>query len=235
MDADKKKCTILIVDDDPDIVEIIRLYLSNAGYAVRVATTGHDAMKQVNKRRFDLILLDIMLPDCSGIELCRSIRQSHSCPVLFISCIDDPDQVLTALTIGGDSYIRKPFYPKELVAQVTAMIRRVELERHLAKLQPAIIKVRDLIIDKASGIIYKGDQEILLSPIELKILLYMLEHPNRTVSCNELYERIWQNDSLGDIRTVMVHISNLRKKLERDGSIQYIKTEKKRGYTFKNQ
>ena len=230
-----KTNAILVVDDDPDIVEIISLYLGNAGYCVSAAADGAEAIRQLECTDIDLILLDIMLPDQSGTELCLHIRKTRSCPILFVSCLDEEEQVLRALTVGGDDYIRKPFYPKELVARVRAMLRRVELERRTLNTAAAELSTGDFVVNMEKKIIYKHQQELPLSPIEFDILLYMLKHPCKPISCEELYQQVWQSESLGDIRTVMVHVSNLRKKLEKNDTRKYIKTMKKRGYVFLDQ
>lgn len=224
--------SILVVDDDPDIVEIITLYLSNANYNVYTAVNSTEALKKTKDIDFDLIILDIMLPDLDGTHLCEQIRSYCSCPILFISCIDDEEQILHALQIGGDDYIRKPFYPKELVARVATNLRRVELEHNTEKLPSTQISIRDLMIDLKSYMVYKNHQEIVLSPIEFEILWYMIKHPHKVLHCSEIYEHVWRNESLGDTRTVMVHVSNLRKKLEETNIKKYIKTVKKRGYIF---
>lgn len=227
-----KTNAILVVDDDPDIVEIISLYLGNAGYCVSAAADGAGALRQLECSDFDLILLDVMLPDQNGTELCLRIRETRSCPILFVSCLDEEEQVLRALTVGGDDYIRKPFYPKELIARVRAMLRRVELDRRTVTTVATELSTRDFVVNMEKSIVYKNQQELSLSPIEFDILLYMIKHPCRPISCEELYQQVWQSESLGDIRTVMVHVSNLRKKLEENDTQKYIKTVKKRGYIF---
>jgi len=225
-----KYYSILVVDDDPDIVEIISLYLTNAGYGVSTASSSTEALKKIEETAFDLIILDVILPDIDGTDLCERLRLSLNCPILFISCMDDEQHILHALRIGGDDYIRKPFYPNELVARVETNLRRVELERRTAPAPSDRLSIRDLTVDFKKYVVYKGCREILLSPIEFEILLYMLEHPNKVLPYSEIYEHVWHNESLGDIRTVMVHVSNLRKKLEDSDAEKYIKTVKKRGY-----
>lgn len=227
-----KNYTILVVDDDPDIVEIVSLYLSNAGYRVFTAADSAAALEKAASIDFDLMILDIMLPALNGTDLCRRIRSTSSCPILFISCIDAEEQILQALTVGGDDYIRKPFYPKELVARVATTLRRVELERRSASAPAAELCARDLVVDVKKCAVYKNQREILLSPIEFDILLYMMKHPRQPLPSTEIYEQVWQNESLGDARTVMVHVSNLRKKLEENDTKKYIRTVKKRGYVF---
>ncbi|WP_054875936.1 response regulator transcription factor [Oxobacter pfennigii] len=227
-----KTHSILVVDDDPDIVEIISLYLTNAGYQVSTASTSTEALKKIQETDFDLIILDVILPDFDGTDLCEQIRLSLSCPVLFISCMDDEQHILHALRIGGDDYIRKPFYPNELVARVETNLRRTASERKNAPAHSDELSVRDLVIDLKKYVVYKNYREIILPPIEFEILLYMFQRPNRVLPYEEIYEHVWHNESLGDTRTVMVHVSNLRKKLEDRATDKYIKTIKKRGYMF---
>lgn len=227
-----KNYTLLVVDDDPDIVEIITLYLSNANYNVYSASSSTEALEKINMISFDLIILDIMLPDFNGTELCQKIRQSISCPILFISCIDEEEHILHALHIGGDDYIRKPFNPKELVARIQTNLRRVELERSVQPQAPSQLIIKDLIIDLSKYVVYKNQQELLLSPTEFDILMFMINHGNKILHYEEIYRHVWHNESLGDTRTVMVHVSNLRKKLEDQTAEKYIKTIKKRGYMF---
>lgn len=228
---ERQNYSILVVDDDPDIVEIVTLYLTNTGYRVYSAPNSAEALIRLQEITFDLIILDIMLPDLDGTGLCEQIRLSLTCPILFISCMDDEEHILQALHAGGDDYIRKPFYPKELVARVETNLRRVKLERGAGTV-PTQIRIRDLVIDKKKYAVYKNGQEIVLSPIEFEILLYMIEHSHKTLHYAEIYKHVWQNDSLGDTRTVMVHVSKLRKKLEENDIEKYIKTVNRRGYLF---
>ncbi|QZY54105.1 response regulator transcription factor [Crassaminicella profunda] len=226
------KYNILVVDDDPDIVEVITLYLRNSGYNVDTASNCNAALEKIKNKCFHLILLDIMLPDFDGTILCQKIRQYLFCPIIFISCIDDEDHILNALNLGGDDYIRKPFNPKELVARVKSNLRRVAYEQNKNTLNNKKLTIKDLTIDIEKCTVLNKNKEIPLSPIEFDILLFMINYPNKILSYSEIYEHVWKCKSLGDIRTVMVHVSNLRKKIEASGCIKYIKTIKRKGYMF---
>lgn len=227
-----KSYDILIVDDDPDIMEIMSLYLNNAGFRVYKAGNGAEALVQIRERTFHLIILDIMLPDNDGTELCEQIRRFVFCPILFVSCMDDEEHILRALRVGGDDYIRKPFYPKELVARVETNLRRVELDRTPAAGAAHTLFVRDLVIDVKKAAVYTSRQEVPLSPIEFNILMLMVKRPREILSYADIYEHVWHSSSIGDTRTVMVHVSNLRKKLDERNPGKYIKTVKKQGYIF---
>jgi DNA-binding response OmpR family regulator len=227
-----KNYNILIVDDDPDIIEVIKLYLINPSYNIHAANNSKEALNKIQNIRFHLIILDIMLPDIDGRSLCQKIRQYIYCPILFISCIDDEEYILNALHMGGDDYIRKPFNPKELAARVESNLRRVEYDQNLQMTNNKQLLVNDLIIDIEKHIVLKNTNEIMLCPLEFDILLFMVNNSNKTLSYSEIYKNVWKSDSLGDIRTVMVHVSNLRKKIENNSEIKYIKTLKKKGYVF---
>lgn len=223
---------ILVVDDDPDITEVITLYLRNSGYNVNTASNCNEALKKINNEYFHLIILDIMLPDFDGTFLCQKIRQYIYCPIIFISCIDDEDYIINALNLGGDDYIRKPFNPKELVARVKSNLRRVIYDQNINILNNKKLSIKDLTIDVEKYTVINKNKEISLSPIEFNILLFMINNPDKILSYSEIYENVWKCKSLGDIRTVMVHVSNLRKKIEDNSSEKYIKTVKKKGYIF---
>ncbi|MCT4620620.1 MAG: response regulator transcription factor [Marinisporobacter sp.] len=226
------KHTILVVDDDLDIIELISLYLKNSGYIVDTANNCNDALEKIKSKCFDLIILDIMLPDFDGTTLCQKIRQSMYCPIIFVSCIDDEDYILNALNLGGDDYIRKPFNPRELVARVQSNLRRVAYEKSGNKLIHPHLTIKDLTLNMEKYTVIKNNKEITLSPIEFNILLFMIHHPNKILRYSEIYEHVWESKSIGDTRTVMVHVSNLRKKIENNSNIKYIKTVKRRGYMF---
>lgn len=226
------KYNILVVDDDPDIIEVISLYLRNAGYNVDTSNNCTEALERIKKTRFHLMILDIMLPDFDGTILCEKIRESIYCPIIFISCIDDENRILEALNLGGDDYIKKPFNPKELVARVKSNLRRVAYDKNKTTINSQVITIKNLTINLQNYSVIKNNKEIPLSPMEFNILLYMINRPNKVLSYHEIYEHVWKCKSLGDIRTLMVHVSNLRRKLEDGGNIKYIKTLKRRGYMF---
>lgn len=226
------KHNILVVDDDPDIIEVTSLYLSNAGYNVYSASSSIEALKKIKEISFHLIILDVMLPDIEGTTVCKRIRESIYCPIIFISCNDDEDTIIKALHAGGDDYIKKPFNYKELVARVKSNLRRVWYDNSTGVLDSTKLIVKELTIDVESHTVLKNNKEIILSPIEFDILLYMVKNANKVLSYSEIYESVWHTESIGDTRTVMVHVSNLRKKIQNSGKIKYFITIKKVGYKF---
>jgi len=226
-----KKHNILVVDDDSDILEVTSLYLNNAGYNVYTACSTNEALEKIEQSKFHLIILDVMLPDYDGTTLCKKIREEIYCPIIFISCNDDEDVILNALYAGGDDYIKKPFNYKELLARVNANMRRVQYDMD-PEMNSGKLFIGELTIDIEKHTVLKNNKEVILSPIEFDILLFMARNINIVLSYSEIYESVWKTESIGDTRTVMVHVSNLRKKIQNGGEIEYIKTIKKVGYKF---
>ena len=217
---------ILLVEDDQDLSAITYLNLRHAGHEVDTAFTCAEAEAFLAKTEYDLILLDSMLPDRSGDELCRSIRQECDCPIIFMSCLEDSNTIVGALRCGGDDYMVKPVRYPELLARADAVIRRSKR----AEVSP-IRTFRSFTMDTLHHRILRDGREIDLSSIEYAILQYMTEHPDTLLLYQTLYENVWSTDSLGDFRTVMVHISNLRKKIDPNhpGIIQPVRGA---GYIF---
>lgn len=223
---------ILLVEDDMDICEIIRINLVNADYAVTLTHTKNEAIHAVENEKFDLILLDIMLPDGNGVELCAEIRKRVHSPIIFISCLDDDSTIIQALKMGGDDYLVKPFNLSILLARIDAHMRRVQMERRIAG-QEHSLQIGNIKIGLDDHTIYKDNQAIYLSPIEFDILSYMFENPDRILSLEEIYQNVWNEPSVDDVRTVKVHVSNLRRKLEDDPvDPKHIKTIRRIGYLF---
>lgn len=218
---------ILLVEDDLDLSVITSLNLTNAGHQVTPAYTCTEAETLLANQDFDIILLDIMLPDRSGDELCRIIRSKCSCPIIFMSCLEDGDTIVRALHSGGDDYMVKPVRYPELLARIEAVIRRSSF----APKNTSFLKFQSFTMDTLHHQILRGEEEVSLSSIEYSLLQYMTEHPNTLLLYQDLYKNVWASDSLGDVRTVMVHISNLRKKIDPDhrGIIQTVRGA---GYIF---
>ncbi|MBQ3496690.1 MAG: response regulator transcription factor [Oscillospiraceae bacterium] len=217
---------ILLVEDDHDLSDITLLHLTHAGHSVDTAFTCGEAEELLASTEYDLILLDIMLPDRSGDELCRTIRKGCDCPIIFMSCLEDGDTIVGALKSGGDDYMVKPVRYPELLARADAVIRRSK------KTQVSPLRTfRSFTMDTLHRSIVRDGEEMDLSSIEYALLQYMTEHPDTLLLYQDLYENVWSSDSLGDFRTVMVHISNLRKKIDPDhrGVIQTIRGA---GYIF---
>lgn len=222
---------ILLVEDDDEIARIIKYYLGQEEiYDLIWAKDTQEAIV-LSRDWFDIILLDVMLPDGDGISLCTKLREWHQCPVIFISCLDDSDTIISALEQGGDDYITKPFDNKVLSARIQANLRRVQIERH-AQVENTM-SCKGFTLDASKHALIKNENEIPLSPIEFRILRYMMQHPERSFRSSELYKVIWGKISYGDNRTVVVHMHNLRKKIEEDASKpRYLKSIWGKGYLF---
>jgi DNA-binding response OmpR family regulator len=224
---------ILVVDDEAEISELISLYLVKDGFQVSTAENGQQAIEIAHKEKPDLIILDVLLPDIDGLEVCQVLRKYYNVPILFLSCkIKDIDKIL-GLTVGGDDYITKPFSPGELIARVKAHLRRHRLLQTDKKNEKSLLSFPGLIIDMESHMVLVDDYPVTLSAKEFQILALLAENPNRVFSPEQLFKNIWNTDTLGDSRTIMVHISNIRKKIEITPlTHKYIKTIKGVGYKF---
>ena len=222
---------ILLVEDDRDLSTIAHANLAHAGHQVDDAFTCAQAKELLAQHAYDLILLDIMLPDRSGDELCRAIRQDCDCPIIFMSCLEDSETIVNALRSGGDDYMVKPVRYPELLARVDAVIRRSGHKGAKKASGDTIRAFRSFSVDTSHRCILRMGEKIDLSSIEYGLLRYMIDHPNTLLLYQDLYQNVWATDSLGDFRTVMVHISNLRKKLDPDHR-GIIETVRGAGYIF---
>ncbi|MDR2132387.1 MAG: response regulator transcription factor [Clostridiales Family XIII bacterium] len=224
---------ILIVEDDRDLSEITHIHLKNAGYAADAAYSLADAVRLIEERAYALILLDIMLPDGEGFELCRVIREKCSCPIIFISCIDDGDSIVSALRSGGDDYMTKPVDWKELLARIEAHIRRatVYADSETPPLDANVSRLKSFSIDKRRRRVRRGGETIDLTPIEYAILEHFCANSGELILYNDLYRSIWSVDGFDDLRTLAVHVSNLRKKIDPDHA-GLIETVRNAGYIF---
>ncbi len=227
---------ILIVEDDLSIAEIEKDFLEIEGYEIEVATDGYKGLKAALSHRFDLILLDLMLPGIDGLEICKRIRGTLDIPILMVTAKDEDVDKIRGLGIGADDYIVKPFSPTELVARVRAHLAQYERLRGSAdgRQTPREIRVGNLRINPGSRRVYLGEREIECKNKEYELLLFLMENAEIVFSKETLYERIWGIDALGDIKTVAVHINRLREKIEKDPSNpQRIQTVWGAGYRFK--
>ncbi len=219
---------ILVVDDEVEISQLIQLYLQKAGFAVVTAASGTEAVELIRQQNFALAVLDIMLPGLDGLAVCQEIKRKNNWPVIFLSCRSDESDKIDALDIGDD-YMTKPFSPGELAARVKAHLRR-SAQDNVAR-QGLVFG--ELAIDLAAKQVRKQGKVLLLSATEFRLLSLLVSHPGRIYSAEQLFELIWQADGLDDARTVAVHISNLRKKIEADPARpQYIVTHRGLGYQF---
>lgn len=221
---------ILTADDEAEIRDVLRLYLEQEGYEVVEASNGIEALEVLKKEKIDLVLLDIMMPGMDGFRTLKNIRENNNIPVLILSAkIADSDKIL-GLNLGADDYIAKPFQPMEAVARVNANIRRFyALGASAAKTEKVELSVRNLRLDVDSAILYKDDEEIILTSVEFKILKHMMENPGRVYTKQQLYEAGWEDDFYVSDNNIMVCISKLRTKLS-DNPDEYIKTIRGLGY-----
>lgn len=225
---------IMLVDDEPDILDLLEKALNIEGfYNITKINNGVSAVIQCKEIQPDIIILDVMLPDIDGYEVCRQIREFSHCPVLFLSSKNDEVDKILGLAVGGDDYVTKPFSPKEVAYRVKAGLRRAEYRQ--APVQDFSIKIGELVIDAGGCRVMKNNKEIALTAREFGILQYLAENLGRVTSRERLYEIIWGEDSFGCDNTVMVHIRHLREKIEEDPSApRYIITMKGLGYKLVN-
>jgi DNA-binding response OmpR family regulator len=203
--------SILIVEDESSIASFVSLYLQKEGYSVRTVSKGVDALGQVSADPPALVVLDLMLPDIDGIEVCRRIRKSSDVPILMLTARDEDIDKIIGLEVGADDYMAKPFNPRELVARVKAILRRSTPERRQA--ESAVIRHGDLMIDAGRREVRVGEEEIQLAPKEFDLLWELLDHRGLVLTRDQLLERVWGYTFAGDTRTVDVHVRQLRRKL----------------------
>ena len=204
---------ILIVDDEHELAELLSLYLTNAGFRTGICTDGASALAAIARETPDLALLDVMLPDMSGFDICRTIRKTHFFPIIMITAkIEDNDKIF-GLTLGADDYITKPFNPLEVVARVRTQLRRASLYNNAGQATSQEIDIRGLVINRDTHRCQLYSEEINLTPLEFEILWYLASHQGRVVPSEELFEAVWQEKYLKNNNTVMAHIGRLRDKL----------------------
>jgi DNA-binding response OmpR family regulator len=226
---------VLIVDDEREITELIALYLQRDGFDIHVAHNGEDALRIADLLDPDLVILDISLGRMDGIEVCRRLRRgAHAdVPIVFLSCKGEDADIVRGLSEGGDDYITKPFSPSQLVARVHAHLRRRRMHEKPSDESTMKLCYKNMEIDLRRLEVRLNGERLNLSVKEFELLLVLAREPNRVFPLEELYRRVWQSDSMGDTRTLMVHISNLRKKLEEDpSSPRWIHTVRGFGYRF---
>jgi len=227
MAAPKK---ILIVDDEPDIAEVVSYNLKKEGFDVSISMDGADALKTIRRNKFDLLILDLMLPSISGIDLCKILRadpQTSSLPIIMLTAkTEEIDRVL-GLETGSDDYVTKPFSIRELIARVRALLRRTKEVTQKER----VLRFGELLIDRDSYRVTKKGNLIELSAIEFKILLFLVERKGRVFGREQLLDAVWSGEAYVEPRTVDVHIRRLRTQIEDDpANPSYIKTKRGIGY-----
>lgn len=206
------KNSILIVDDDREIAKLAEIYMRNEGYQVLQAQDGLEALKILEREPVNIIVLDIMMPNMDGLELCKQIRVNNQVPILMLSAkVQDMDKIMGLMT-GADDYMVKPFNPLELMARIKALLRRSNY-KPLGK-DKDIIRIHSLEIDKQSHKVTASEKEIKLTSIEFDILYLLAKNQGAVFSSEEIFEKVWKEDSMGSNKTVMVHIKNIRDKMD---------------------
>lgn len=225
---------ILIVEDERNMAELEKDYLQVNGFKIDIEETGRKALRKALKIEYDMVILDIMLPDIDGFEVCKKIREKKDIPILFVSAKTDDIDKIRGLGLGADDYITKPFSPSELVARVKAHLARYDRLVGKDNKENDILKVRELEIDKTARRVFVQGKEITLTSKEFDLLTFLAAHPNRVFSKEELFQKIWGMKSVGESATVTVHIKKIREKIEGDvGKQGYIETIWGIGYRFR--
>lgn len=220
---------VLAIDDEPQIRRAIQAILKNRGFRVAEAATGAESLDAILQRTPDLIVLDLSLPDVDGIELCSRLRSWLNTPIIVLSVRSDESDKIAALEAGADDYVTKPFSAGELVARIHALLRRAGHEQQT----PPAIDLDDLHVDFARHEVRRGDERVQLTPIEFSILSVLASHADRMVTWRQVAIAVWGEHNMVDTRTIRVHVSNLRRKLEAHPSVpQYIITEPGIGLRF---
>ncbi len=225
---------ILIIEDEESIAELEKDYLELSGFEVEIENDGTDGLERALNEEFELIILDLMLPGTDGFEICRRFREKKNIPVIMVSAKKEDIDKIRGLGLGADDYITKPFSPSEMVARVKAHLARYE--RLISSGLPVndIIEIRGLKIDKTARRVWVNGEEKNFTTKEFDLLTFLAEHPNRVFTKEELFSKIWDMESIGDIATVTVHIKKIREKVEfNTAKPQYIETIWGVGYRFK--
>lgn len=218
---------ILVVDDEPEIADLVGVYLRSEGFTVHTCGTAQEALDTLERQSVDLAILDVMLPDKSGFDLCGELRREHRFPVLMLTAKSSDMDKITGLTIGADDYITKPFNPLELVARVKAQLRRYTRYNSAQEKAPdsEVIDFNGLVIDRGTHQCTLYDQELNLTPIEFDILWMLCSNRGQVISAERLFETVWGEKYLDRNNTVMVHIRRLREKMgEPSRDPRFIKT-----------
>lgn len=218
---------ILIIDDDNDIAELEAYLLKNEGFEIVTSNSGEDALEKIDKEKFDLILMDIMMPGISGVELCAKIREKILCPIIFVTAKGNLVDKMVGFEVGADDYITKPFENQELVSRVKAHLRRDKRIRN--QNNGNIIKVGDIELNKESFEVKKDGKKVNLSTREFELLKYLMENRGIVLSKNQIFDAVW-GSNYGEISTVAVNIKNLRDKIDKEE--KYIITVWGYGYKF---
>ncbi len=225
---------VLLIEDEESIAELEKDYLELSDFQVTIEADGKAGLERALADDYNMVILDLMLPGMDGFEVCKLIREQKDVPILMVSAKKDDIDKIRGLGLGADDYITKPFSPSELVARVKAHIARYERLVGSNQQKNDTIEIRGIRIDKTARRVYVNDEEKILTTKEFDLLTFLAANPNRVFSKDELFQKIWDMESIGDIATVTVHIKKIREKIECDSSKpQYIETIWGVGYRFK--
>lgn len=228
--SDFQRGSILVVDDDKDIRDFLKVYIESSDYTYHAATNYKEALETVEKQKVDLIILDVLMPYKDGFDTCKDLRSKTNVPIIFLSCKNQEMDIIMGLSVGADDYITKPFLPGELMARINSHIRRTNDYTDNEK-ETNLLQFCKINVDLISREIKIDDEAINLLPKEYDILVLFLKYPGRIFSKNEIFQYIWNDHVLeSDINTVTVHISNLRKKIASPENDSQIVTVKGIGY-----
>ncbi|MEV0713941.1 MULTISPECIES: response regulator transcription factor [Asanoa] len=229
MAAPQTEARLLVVEDDPNILELLSASLKFAGFEVSTATSGSSAVSAAKDRRPDLVVLDVMLPDLDGFEVIRLMREGGTrTPVVFLTARDATDDKIRGLTLGGDDYVTKPFSLEELTARIRAVLRRTTAGDQSA----SRLTFADLELDEETHEVYRAGQRVQLSPTEFKLLRYLMLNANRVLSKAQILDHVWNYDFRGDDNIVESYISYLRRKID-NGQPRLIHTLRGVGYVLR--
>ncbi|WP_227421731.1 phosphate regulon transcriptional regulator PhoB [Pacificispira spongiicola] len=224
------KPKVLIVEDETAVVTLLRYNLEHQGFEVEAVSDGEEALVAIEENPPDLVLLDWMLPQLSGIEVCRQLRRkpaTKQLPIILLTARGEEADTVRGLESGADDYVTKPFSPAELTARVHALLRRSR-----PALSDEALRVADLQMDLAAHRVYRNEREIKLGPTEYRLLRHFMEHPGRVFSREQLLDAVWGRDVYVELRTVDVHIRRLRKALNEGGDSDVIRTVRSAGYAL---
>jgi DNA-binding response OmpR family regulator len=204
---------ILLVEDDLSLIEGLEFSLKKDGYQVDLARTVREALERFHSQSYDLLILDLGLPDGSGFEICRKVRQTSATPVIFLTASDEEVNVVMGLDLGGDDYITKPFRLNELMSRIRALLRRA----NLLETQPKELESNGIVVRLLESRVLKDGQEIILTPAEYRLLCLLMEHPNQVLPRSVILDRLWDTDgNFIDDNTLSVYVRRLRGKIEDD-------------------
>ncbi|MCP3794066.1 response regulator transcription factor [Paenibacillus sp. CH40] len=217
--------TILLVDDEPEIIKLMQIYLENEGYRLLMARDGLEALEQVSRESIDVMVLDVMMPNMDGVEACMKIRETEHFPIIMLSAKGQDMDKITGLSVGADDYVTKPFSPLELVARIKSQLRRVRKYTHSSPALEHEMILDELSINSATHEITLAGESIKLTPREFAIVELLARNRGQVLSMEQIYEKVWKEQYLESNNTLMVHVRKIREKIETDPrKPKYLKT-----------